>query len=106
MAFLLDTCAVSELVAKSPNPHAVQAITNMPRDEIFLSIITVGELHAGIVGLAATARKAFLTSWFNEHVLGLYGPRTFLVDLSITLRWGEIKSDLRRRGQTMQATDA
>ena len=46
--FLLDTCALSELVAKRPNPHAVEAIIALPQDQWFIAAATVGEIRRGI----------------------------------------------------------
>ena len=48
MTFLLDTCVVSELVARQPDPGVVQWIDSMDEDKLFLSAITIGEIKEGI----------------------------------------------------------
>ena len=44
MPYLLDTCAISEFVAPKPDRNAVEAMLKLPRTDIFLNAITVGEL--------------------------------------------------------------
>jgi predicted nucleic acid-binding protein len=105
MPFILDTCALSELVTKSPNPRAVQTMLTLPREELYLSVMTAAELKAGIEALPMGARKEFLQGWFEEHVLRLYRDRLLAVDMAVALRWGELKIDLRKRGRSMQVID-
>ena len=106
MGYLLDTCALSELVSKFPHLPARSVLVSLPRSEIHLSIITVGEVHAGIVEMTDCPRKNFLIKWFNDHVLGLYLEHTFHIDHAIALRWGTMLADLRARGKTMPESDS
>ena len=43
MKYLLDTCVISELVAKQPNPNVVEFVDALDPDDIFLSAITRSE---------------------------------------------------------------
>ena len=106
MPFLLDTCAISELAAQVPDQRAVDRILSLPRDELFLSVIVVGELHAGIEQMPPSKRKDFLRSWFTDHVLTLYADRTHGIDAPTAIRWGALTSETRKRGLPMQISDA
>ena len=57
MIYLLDTCAISELVARQPNPDVVHWIDSVDEDKLFLSAITIGEIKRGIEKLADSERK-------------------------------------------------
>jgi predicted nucleic acid-binding protein len=106
MDYLLDTCALSEMVAYERNRKAEEAILALPRESIYLSAISVGEINCGILEMATGAKKTFLTQWFHEHVLGLYVNRTLPLDTIVAIRWGALDAEMKRRGLTMQTTDA
>ena len=46
--YLLDTNVVSELRRFHPHPSVVRWIQGVTADELFLSVVTVGEIQAGI----------------------------------------------------------
>ena len=52
MKFLLDTCVISELMAKRPNQAVMQWIDSVDEDRLYLSVITIGEIRKGIAKLA------------------------------------------------------
>ncbi|MDO9309314.1 MAG: VapC toxin family PIN domain ribonuclease, partial [Deltaproteobacteria bacterium] len=48
MKYLLDTCLVSELVKKKPNPAVVSWLDEQDEQKLFLSVLNLGELQKGI----------------------------------------------------------
>lgn len=46
--FLLDTMVISELRKKKVNDHVAQWFNDVNDSEIFLSVITIGEIRKGI----------------------------------------------------------
>jgi predicted nucleic acid-binding protein len=48
MSYLIDTCCISELVKKKPNPNVVKWFADQDELSMFLSVITFGELRKGI----------------------------------------------------------
>jgi predicted nucleic acid-binding protein len=46
--YLIDTNVVSELRKPRPNAHVAQWLENIDDKDLFLSAVTVGEIHAGI----------------------------------------------------------
>ena len=48
MSFLLDTNVVSELAKTRPNPKVVAWLRSVPSTDLFLSVITLGEIRKGI----------------------------------------------------------
>ncbi|MEQ8464507.1 hypothetical protein [Coleofasciculus sp. E1-EBD-02] len=47
MTYLLDTCLISELVAKQPNQRVVDWLDTQPSEILYLSVITIGEIATG-----------------------------------------------------------
>jgi predicted nucleic acid-binding protein len=104
--FLLDTCALSELVAKRPNPNIVEAIVDLPRDQWFIAAVTVGEIKRGIDGLDDGTRRNFLENWFNEHVCGIYLHKVIVFDVEEATVWGTLVATLRRKRLPMSVADS
>ena len=72
MTFLLDTCLISELVAKHPNQQVVDWLDAQMPDTLYISVITIGEIAKGISKIAASKRKESLTKWLNETLPSRY----------------------------------
>ena len=48
MTYLLDTCLISELVAKQPNQKVLDWLDAQIPETLYLSVITMGEIAKGI----------------------------------------------------------
>lgn len=48
MRYLLDTCAISELVAKQPNQQVIDWLDGLDPEAVQLSLIKIGEIRKGI----------------------------------------------------------
>lgn len=81
--YLLDTNVISALApANRPRDQTVQDWLEANTDRLFLSVVTVAEIEAGIANAArrGARRKAeALTDWL-EAVLQLYGHRVLPMD--------------------------
>ncbi len=75
MSYLLDTNVVSELVATRPNPKVTDWLDGVEPDQVFLSVITVGELKGGIDRLPNSKRRQRLSDWLNGDLLVRFGER-------------------------------
>jgi predicted nucleic acid-binding protein len=106
MPFLLDTCAISELAKPRPDRRVKDALISLPREEVHLSAISLGEIQYGIELLAESAEKARLISWLNVSILAVFGDRIIAVDVFVAMRWGELLAALKPRGLKMQLQDS
>ena len=106
MNYLLDTCVVSELVAKKPNPRVVEWVDQVEEARLCLSVITIGEIRKGIDQLADSRRKSTLRAWLDGQLLVRFGERIVPIDVPIMLRWGELMAALEAKGKTMSAMDS
>ena len=106
MRFLLDTCVISELVAKQPDPGVVQWIDDVGEEKIYLSAITIGEIKRGIEKLPDSRRKSAFTEWLEDDLLTRFKRKILPIDVGVMLVWGELTAKLEVQGRKMPAMDS
>jgi toxin FitB len=104
--YLLDTCVISELVAKRPSAKVVRWIDGIEEDLLCLSVITVGEIRKGIERLADSKRKRVLEEWLYEDLLVRFDGRIVPLHVDILLAWGKLTGRLEKEGKKMSAIDS
>jgi toxin FitB len=103
--FLLDTCAISELVKPAPDPGVVNWFAQQDELTLYLATVSLGELKRGIEKLTPGKRKTFLQKWLTENVIQRFGDRVLPLGAEVCLRWGEMQAQLDKRGEPMPAID-
>jgi len=102
---LLDTCAVSELRLPAGNPALRAALADIDDNDVFVSVLTLGEIAKGIAPLRESRRKRELAAWLS----GLerqYADRILGVDRAIAVAWGNLIARAQQQGVTLPAVDA
>jgi predicted nucleic acid-binding protein len=106
MTFLLDTCVISEFIAKQPDSGLIQWIDSIGEEKICLSVITIGEIKKGIEKLPNSRRKNELAGWLRDDLLIRFKDKILPIDTDVMLVWGELTADLERQGRKMPAIDS
>lgn len=106
MNYLLDTCVISELVKKQPNPKVVNWIDSVAESSLFLSVITIGEIQKGVEKLPPSNRKTSLRRWLNEQLPARFANRIVSIDTELMLVWGRLVARLDQQGNPMPAIDS
>ena len=106
MTWLLDTNILSELRNKSPNPSVIEWITHHLNETSYLSVITIGELKAGISRLPSSKRRTNLQAWLEKDILQTYQSRILPIDTETMLIWGELMAKLTGIGKPMPIVDS
>ncbi|MFH1907070.1 MAG: type II toxin-antitoxin system VapC family toxin [Chloroflexota bacterium] len=106
MKYLLDTCVISELVAKKPNPKVVEFVDSLDADDIYLSVITVGEIIKGVEKLPKSRRKQELHDWLKDDLLIRFQGKILALDADALLEWGTMTARIESNGQKMPAIDS
>jgi predicted nucleic acid-binding protein len=98
--YLLDTNAVSEL--RRMRPPVRQWLEARPSEELFISVISLGEIEKGIRRVASSddTFSARLERWLTE-TRDLFAANTLPVTIEISLAWGRIAA-----GRTRDTADA
>jgi len=106
VSYLLDTNVVSELVASRPNANVVDWLDAVDAEQVFLSVITVGELKGGIERLPDSRRRRRLINWLNGDLLVRFGERVLPIDTQVALAWGTLVAETRAAGTPIPAIDS
>jgi tRNA(fMet)-specific endonuclease VapC len=97
MPYLLDTNVVSDLV-RNPRGRIAERLREVGEDDVFTSVIVVAELRDGAAKKGSPRLSAQL-----ELVLGALKILPF--EAPADRVYGEIRSDLERRGQMIGGND-
>jgi toxin FitB len=92
MNYLLDTNVVSELVKNSPNKSLMQWIDGIDSENLYLSVITLGEIRKRIAGIQDLQRQEKISQWLEIELPAYFEDRILNIDLRIADRWGRIQS--------------
>ena len=106
MSWLLDTCVVSELVRPRPKASVVRWVGERNEDDLFLSVITIGELEKGIAKLPVSAKRVALEQWVRRELAERFRGRLLLVDSAVAVRWGTMVGLSEGRGQPLPVIDS
>jgi len=91
MTYLLDTNVVSELRKRAPDQGVVTWYDSVPSAELFLSVLTIGEIQLGIERLRRKdgAQADLLDRWLHGLRSG-YLDRIVGVDVSVAEEWARL----------------
>ncbi len=81
-------------------------IDSITEAELFLSVITIGELSKGIEKLPDSPRRIILADWLNDQLFVRFAGRIVAIDAGVMLKWGQLMGSLERSGKTMPAMDS
>jgi toxin FitB len=92
VSYLVDTNVISELRKGSRCNQSVAAWwSTVAEDEIFLSVLTIGEIRRGIESIRRRdARSAAVLETWLTRVVTDHAARILPVDLDITEEWGRL----------------
>jgi hypothetical protein len=93
--FLIDTVTLSELRKRERDPMLVKWFERQRAADLFLSVISIGEIERGIARQRVTdpGFAGALADWL-DRVLTLYGERVVPFDLRAARRWGVLSAAL------------
>ncbi|KAM3093190.1 type II toxin-antitoxin system VapC family toxin [Phormidesmis sp. 146-35] len=106
MKYLLDTCIVSELIAKQPNLSVLHWLDTQPPETLYLSVVTLGEIAKGICKLPESQRKSTLTQWLNQDLLERFSGRIQTLDIETMLVWGGLVGSLEQQARSLPVLDS
>jgi len=89
--YLLDTNVVSETRKLRPDARVGAFLDSLEAEQMFVSVITLGELRKGAAMRARSDREAAdeLSRWI-ERLGGSFSARIVSIDTEIADRWGRL----------------
>jgi predicted nucleic acid-binding protein len=93
VSYLLDTNIVSELRRKVPDGATLAWLETVSSHELFLSVLTVGEIRQGVERLAVRdpGQAAILDEWSHRLVTD-YADRIIPVTVEAAESWGRLNA--------------
>ena len=106
MKYLLDTCAISELVKRKPSKKVLQWIQGCDEDAVYLSVLTIGEIQKGIAKLADSKRKTTIQQWLDHDLPKRFSGRIIPITEEIASTWGLIVAEAEIKGRPIPSIDS
>jgi toxin FitB len=104
MRVLLDTCVLAELRHPRGDTAVKAAVARIPDDDLYLSVLMLGEIARGVASLRDGRKKRYLNTWlaalesqFSDHVLS--------VDYETAHLWGDITARTQQAGFVLPVVD-
>lgn len=104
MRVLLDTWVLSEVRHPRGNPGVRRAVSELEEKNLFVSVLSIGEIAKGIALLPESQKRRTLQQWL-ETLERVYGDRLLPVDLETSRIWGELTAAAAKGGRTVPAGD-
>jgi len=101
--FLLDTNIVSELRRKRPDPQVMAWFAGVRDENLYLSVLSVGEIRRGVERLKLESQRLGVTEWLEGILLPWFGPRLLPVNLPVAECWGRLSA---AAGRPLPAIDS
>ena len=106
MTWLLDTNILSETTKPRPDHSVIEWIESRTPGDLFLSVLTVGELIRGARKLKESTRRIRLERWIEQDLSRQFEGRILVYDYAAASIWGQLMGDGDRHGKTPSAADA
>ncbi|MDD2365710.1 MAG: type II toxin-antitoxin system VapC family toxin [Desulfuromonadaceae bacterium] len=106
MKYLLDTCLISELVKKMPNSAVISWLNEQDEQNLYLTVLTIGELQKGISKLPDSNRKDELQSWVEHDLTLRFTGRIIDINMEVVLIWGKMQGESENDGRTLPVMDS
>jgi predicted nucleic acid-binding protein len=106
VTYVLDTNVIAELVKPTPNQNVVRWVDAHDEQQLYMSVITIGELLRGIAKHPHPARQAVLTAWVHDQLVPRFADRIIPVSLAVMQVWSNMSVQCERRGRSLPAIDS
>ena len=105
MKYLLDTCVISEMIKPKPDENVISWIKTQQEENLYLSVLTFGEIEKGIEKASDRTRKRKLRLWVEDDLKKRFEGRVIPIDFAIAEKWGVVQGNAELSGKPMPAID-
>lgn len=90
MKYLLDTNVISETIRKNPDIHVKNWFQMIPSEQLYISVLSLGEIRRGIEKTKDLPRKDFIAAWLENDLVSWFSDHVLSVSSEIADKWGYI----------------
>ena len=105
MNFLIDTCVISEIIKPKPSKRLTGWLTRQDENDIYLSVLTLGEIQKGIEKLTDIKRKRKIHLWVEQDLKERFKKKILPIDTQVAMIWGQIQGLAEKKGRGMPTID-
>ena len=103
--FLLDTNVPSELTRPKSDPKVEKWLEEVEDEQIFFSVVSLGEILKGVTLLPKSKRRTELQRWLDDTLRPWFAGRILPVTEPIAERWGILSGQCQLKGKTIKVAD-
>lgn len=92
MAYLVDTCVLSEGAKRTIDPSVEAWFVSVPEEERFVSVISLAEIHYGILRLPRGRRLTELAIWYEDTLRPSLGSRIVAFGETEAVAWAALRA--------------
>lgn len=101
--WLVDTNVISELRRRDPDANVRAWFAQRPATQLYLSVLTLGEIRKGVEALTDSGRRTVLNQWLERELPVFFADRLLPIDAGVAHQWGQL---LARAGRSLPAIDS
>jgi toxin FitB len=107
MRCLLDTSIICDAIKLAPSQDLLDWLTDQLDSDLFISALSLAEIHRGILEKPAGKKRRELEEWFAgaEGPQELFRGRILAFDQKAALVWGRLMAEGTRTGRPRIAFD-
>jgi predicted nucleic acid-binding protein len=90
--YLLDTNVLSEIRKPQGSARVKAFVNNLREEDLYVSVISIGEITYGIEKLPAGPKKTDLIIWAAQKLPERFGNRIVPLDADIMTEWGRLQA--------------
>jgi predicted nucleic acid-binding protein len=104
---MLDTNVISETIRPEPLPAVVAWLSQRTERDLYISSMTVAELHRGILAAPRGAKRRRLEDWFAgpDGPVAFFKGRILAFDAQAALHWATFMAAGAAAGRPRSALD-
>jgi predicted nucleic acid-binding protein len=103
--YLVDTNIPSEFTRQQADTRVAGFIRKAGQENLFLSVMTLGEICKGIDLLPASQKRTGLQDWLDIDVRSWFAGRILPVTETIAERWGHLAAAAKKQGVALAVVD-
>ena len=84
----------------------LKSISLINENDIYLSVITIGEIKSGIENVKSLDKKEKLSKWLEDELLKRFENRIINIDINAMMTWGKINQNLKSIGKPLPIMDS
>jgi predicted nucleic acid-binding protein len=86
-------------------PARHQCLDNADDEQLYFSVVSLGEILKGITILQESKRRALLQQWLDQTLRPWFASRILPVNEPIAERWGVMAGQCRLKGRPLKVAD-